>query len=274
MRVVSSFMLLCRTAIWQRVLRPSPGTQRSWGGRRKCRKPQADDPPAGPRRPACRCMAQVQSWSPKRPWPRSNGRSAGASPPVPPAAIQHGLLALMLLTMQGSWVAAKIPPPPLGGEPTRGLQVSAQPAQTTWVLGKPITLEATLTNVGETPVLVDLFGDLHELYEGKRRDSYVTSCWALVWEPMAAPAVARRPRYTLEPAQFQRLAPGESSTKTLSLTLAGVSPGTYEVRVAYVPRMSSPSFSLPDHWETQHGFHDPMWRGMAFSNPVQIIIVE
>ena len=179
----------------------------------------------------------------------------------------HFSLALCGAVLLG-WSAAELTPQ--AGESVRGLQVSVRTAETVWRLGESNTFDVTLTNVGETTYLVDLFGDLHEVYQGKRRRGYVPSCWAFTWQPQAVVETIQRGPYTLFADQFRRLAPGESVTKRLTLTLSGVAPGTYQVKLTYVPRGAGAVFSFPDHWETQQGFKDPMWIGMALSNPLTV----
>jgi len=161
------------------------------------------------------------------------------------------------------------------GGPVDGLTVALAPAGMVWRAGEAMAFEATLRNVGERVFLVDLFGDLDELYQGKRRDQFVTSCWALAWQggPVAV-AGPRRGRYTLTREQFARLAPGESRTVRLSRTLPHDTPtGTYRLRLAYVPRAATASFSFPDRWQEQHELREPMWLGMAFSNEVTVEVV-
>ncbi len=179
----------------------------------------------------------------------------------------HLLLALCSAAVLG-WSAAELTP--RAGEPVRGLQISVRTEEAVWRLGETKTFDVTLTNVGETTYLVDLFGDLHEVYQGKRRRGYVPSCWAFTWQPQAVVETVQRGPYTLFADQFRRLAPGESMTQQLALTLAGVAPGTYQIKLAYVPRAAGAVFSFPDHWETQQGFKDPMWIGMALSNPLTV----
>jgi len=159
------------------------------------------------------------------------------------------------------------------GEPVSGLSVTLTAAGTAWADGTGMAFEATLTNVGDAPFLIDLFGDLDERYEGKRASDVVTSCWALAWRGTAGPPGPRRGRYTLERNQFVRLAPGESYTKRLSRHLADVPPGAYRVRLAYVPRAATSSFSFPDRWQEQHDLREPMWIGMAFSNELTMDVV-
>ncbi len=157
-------------------------------------------------------------------------------------------------------------------EPVQGLMVTLAAADSTWPLGTAMRFEATLKNVGRTPILVDLFGDLDEIYQGKR-SGYLPSCFALSWGRMLGPAGPKRGRYTLARDQFVRLAPGESTVKRLGLTLSRVPPGTYRVRLAYTPRAASPSFSVPERWMNQQEFHEPMWIGMAFSNELTVHVV-
>jgi hypothetical protein len=159
------------------------------------------------------------------------------------------------------------------GEPVSGLSVTLTAAGTAWPVGTAMVFEATLTNVGDRVFLLDLFGDLDALYEGKRRSDVVTSCWTLAWRGTAGPVGPRRGRYTLDQSQFVRLAPGQSHTKRLSLQLGEFPPGTYRVRLAYVPRAATSSFSFPDRWQEQHRLRDPMWTGMAFSNELTIDVV-
>ncbi len=160
------------------------------------------------------------------------------------------------------------------GEAVEGLRLSLEPTAVTSPTGTVMEFEATLTNAGQTPFLADVFGDLNELYQGKRRFSYVPSCWTLSWIGPFSSRGPVRGRYTLNRDQFHRLAPGESYTKRLSATLADVPPGVYRVRLAYVPRAASPSFSFPNRWEEQQDLHDPMWLGMAFSNEVLLTILQ
>lgn len=180
-----------------------------------------------------------------------------------------GLLTMALLAAVAE--ARALPAEP--GEPVSGLSVSLVASGTAWAVGTVMAFEATLTNVGDAPFLVDLFGDLDERYEGKRTSDVVTSCWALAWRGTAGPAGPRRGRATLSRDQFVRLAPGESYTKRLSLRLADVPPGTYRVRLAYVPRAATSSFSFPDRWQEQHELREPMWIGMAFSNELTMDVV-
>lgn len=178
------------------------------------------------------------------------------------------LTALLLAAGTSAWAAEP-------GEPVDGLTVTLVPAGAVWRAGEAMAFEATLRNVGERVFLVDLFGDLDELYRGKRRDHVVTSCWALAWQGgPVAPSGPRRGRYTLAREQFARLAPGESRTARLSRTLpADTPPGTYRLRLAYVPRAATASFSFPDRWQEQHELREPMWLGMAFSNEVTVEVV-
>jgi Raf kinase inhibitor-like YbhB/YbcL family protein len=173
-------------------------------------------------------------------------------------------------------VMAVVGPSSLGwsGTTTDRLEVRAVPTATQWVLGTAIAIDATLTNTGSAPYLVDLFGDLQELYEGKRRGTFVASCWALAWTPSLSPPGVPRARYTLAREQFHRLSPGESVMRHLTLQLDGVPTGRYQVKVAYVPRTATAAFSLPDRWESEQGFTDPMWIGMAFSDPIIVDVVE
>lgn len=165
-------------------------------------------------------------------------------------------------------------PSSTAGQPVDGLVVTLASSGTRWRVGTAMTFEATLQNVGRRPFLIDLFGDLQELYDGKHRGSPVTSCWALAWDPRAVVRGPTRGRYTLEIDQFRLLKPGESHHHPLSLTLSAIAPATYRIRLAYVPRAATSTFSFPDHWETQQHLTDPMWIGMAWSNPVTIEVVD
>jgi len=156
---------------------------------------------------------------------------------------------------------------------TEELRVTLATSQTTWAVGEPMRFEATLTNQGNRTKWFDLFGDLDEIYEGKRRSAVVVSCWSLVWRGVEGLPGPRRGRYTLATEQFVRLAPGASYAKRLVRTAPELAPGRYLITLAYVPRMAGSSFSLPDRWEEQQGFADPMWIGMAYSNEVTVQIV-
>lgn len=185
------------------------------------------------------------------------------------AALRAAALAALLAAAGASARAAE------PGEPVDGLTVTLAPAEARWPAGTAMAFEATLRNVGDRVFLVDLFGDLDELYQGKRRDHVVTSCWALAWQGgLFVPSGPRRGRYTLAREQFVRLAPGESHVQRLSRTLPpDTPPGTYRLRLAYVPRAATASFSFPDRWQEQHKLREPMWLGMAFSNEVTMAVV-
>ena len=188
----------------------------------------------------------------------------------PPGALMLaalGAIALLAAVPSGQVLA------PDPGEPVSGLAVTLAAAGTTWPVGTVMAFEATLHNVSDRAFLIDLFGDLDELYAGKHGTDYVTSCWALAWQGAGGPPGPRRGRYTLDRSQFVRLAPGQSYTKRLSLQLAEMPPGTYRIRLAYVPRAASSSFSFPDRWQEQHELHDPMWIDMAFSNELTVDVV-
>ena len=186
----------------------------------------------------------------------------------------RAILILMLVGSVRSSGAEPLKQPAAASEPVKGLAVTWTSNATTWPIGTAMTFEATLTNTGRTPFLVDLFGDLHELYEGKHPGSYVSSCWALAWEPSALPRGPVRGRYTLDRSQFRLLKPGESHTTPLSFRLSGIPPATYRLRLAYVPRAATSAFSFPNHWQTQQHLIDPMWIGMVLSNPLTIEVVE
>lgn len=158
-------------------------------------------------------------------------------------------------------------------EPVNGLAFTMQPATSTWRLGESMAFEVTLKNVSDKPFLVDTFGDLGEVYEGKHKSTYILSCWAIYWGKTLGPAGPRRGKYTLHESQFVRLAPGEAYTRRLSFRLADFPSGTYPVQLAYVPRTATASFSLPNHWQEQKHLKDPMWMGMAFSNAVIMTVI-
>ena len=183
--------------------------------------------------------------------------------------IGTGVITMAWLAVVGGSRAGTVEP----GESVSGLSVTLTAAGTAWAVGTAMAFEATLTNVGAAPFLIDLFGDLDGLYEGKRRSDVVTSCWALAWRGMAGPPGPRRGRATLDRDQFVRLAPGQSHPTRLALTLAGIPPGTYRIRLAYVPRAATSSFSFPDRWQEQHELREPMWLGMAFSNELTMDVV-
>ncbi len=170
--------------------------------------------------------------------------------------------------------AHRADPAPAGGVPVLGLTVALHTDDPVWVSGTVKRFEATLTNVGAAPFFVDVFGDLNEVHEGKRPSTAVLSCWALVWDGVASPPGPRRGRYTLSKEQFIGLAPGASHIHALSLALSGLAPGTYQVRLAYVPRAAGAAFSFPDRWQEQQDLQGPMWLGMAFSNPVTVTVTE
>ncbi len=159
-------------------------------------------------------------------------------------------------------------------EPVNGLQISLKAAASTWKLGQPMVFTVTMKNVSGKPFLLDTFGDLGEVYEGKHKSTYVLSCWALYWGGKTlGPAGPRRGKFKLHKSQFVRLSPGESYTRQLSFTLEHFPPGAYPVQLAYVPRTATASFTLPNHWQDQQDLKEPMWVGMVFSNPVTLTVI-
>lgn len=151
------------------------------------------------------------------------------------------------------------------------VQLVARKAQ--WAMGAAVEVDAVVTNLDEAPLRIDVFGGLNEVYQGKRKNSYIVSCWNLAWDPQARPASAQRGKAPLHVDQLVRLGPGESYTLPLSWEVKDVPPGRYRVRLAYTPRVASPSFNFPEHWLRQQGVKEPIWMGMIFSEPVEIEVV-
>ena len=186
---------------------------------------------------------------------------------------KDALLAVVLSTASLSPVSAEgMKSDSNPGEPVNGLQVMVIDARTTWAVGAVMDFDATLKNVGDHPFLVDVFGDLDEVYQGKHTSEYVTSCWALSWEQALGVGVMKG-RILLDPTQFVYLQPGESYTKRLSLRLSAFPLGKYRVRIAYVPRSASPSFGFPKGWREERLPPVPIWIGMAFSNGLAVEVV-
>ena len=157
-------------------------------------------------------------------------------------------------------------------EPGKGLQVTFALARSVWPEGSVLELTATLTNVSDQPLMVDLFGGVNELYHGKRTSLLLPSCWTLVWQPEHSVPAAKRGRAPLDTVDLVRLAPGESVSKSLRAALEGIPAGSYRVQLAYAPRWSSPSFSIPSGWSQQHHIVDPLWEGLIFSNELLLEI--
>ena len=155
----------------------------------------------------------------------------------------------------------------------RDLQVTLSASNTTWVQGTTADINATLTNTGQVPLMVDTFGELNGVYEGKKPTTIIVSCWTLSWGPGAVSAAGKGGRAPLDVSQFIRLAPGQSYITRLFLKVTEMSPGTHHLKLAYAPRVASPSFSFPEHWLRQHGITEPIWVGMIISQPVTVDVV-
>lgn len=181
---------------------------------------------------------------------------------------------LTLILLVSGWAGGNAFADEAAGSVVRGLSLSLTLPKILWTTQETLTLEAVLVNVSEKPFVVDTFGKLDVLYLGKRRGTIVPSCWALILEPKADLTPIRQGRYTLEAASFIRLGPGESYAQRLSRPLAAMKPGQYRAILTYVPRHAGASFSLPDRWEEQQGIRDPLWIGMAYSNGVELEIVQ
>lgn len=154
------------------------------------------------------------------------------------------------------------------------LAVVFAPKQTRWVIGATVEAEAVITNKDKAALRVDVFGGLNEVYQGKRKNSYIVSCWALVWEPAARPESRQKGKAPLSVEQLIPLKGGEAFAKSFSWVVGDVPPGAYTVRLAYAPRVASPSFNFPEHWLRQQGVAEPIWTGMIFSEPVEIEVAK
>lgn len=153
------------------------------------------------------------------------------------------------------------------------LRVQLSVEKTQWVLGEVVAVRAVITNLDQARLRIDAFGGLNEVYQGKRKGAYIVSCWNLAWEPEARPPSVHQGKAFLEKSQLVRLEPGGTFKKELSWKLEGVHPGRYQVRLAYTPRVASPSFNFPEHWLRQQEILEPVWMGMIFSEPVEIEVV-
>ena len=200
-------------------------------------------------------------------------RSVGHRLETTPRFLRTTLLVAWVGVLHPTETPTVIAGEPASAESTQGLLVTLVAPSATWHVGTVTTFDATLKNVSQAAFWVDLFGDVNEIYQGKRGNGYMPSCWALSWEDGLNLPGPTRGRYTLQPDQFLRLSPGESTTKHLSVHLSQIPPGTHRIRLAYVPRAASPSFSFPDRWQQQHGLRDPVWVGMAFSDELTVHVV-
>ena len=159
------------------------------------------------------------------------------------------------------------------GEPVHGLVVAASLSGAQFREGETLRLEATLKNLSDWPLVLDMFGELDALYAGKRPSIIIPSCWALSWEPALTLPTPRRGKMPLEPQQFIRVPPGGSYTVTLERELMGLPPGSYQVRLAYAPRAAGPSFHFPIDWTKQLP-PDRLWAdGMIFSNELTLDVI-
>ena len=135
-----------------------------------------------------------------------------------------------------------------------------------------VTLEATLTNTGTVPLLIDLFGELNELYTWKRKATYITSCWMLSWEGGRSSPGRHMGRAPLLKEQFMVLEPGRTYTKRLTVAPDTVATGGHRFRIAYTPRSSCSTFSVPSNWLEEQSLPTtaPLWNRMIFSNEVDV----
>ena len=153
------------------------------------------------------------------------------------------------------------------------LRVALSVKQARWVMGSAVSLEAVVTNLDSAPLRIDAFGELNALYQGKHKGSFIASCWSLAWEPEAAPAGPQPGKAPLSADQLILLDAGEAFTKPLSWAVKDIAPGRYRVRLAYSPRVASPSFNFPENWLRQQAIAEPIWTGMIFSEPVDVEVV-
>lgn len=154
----------------------------------------------------------------------------------------------------------------------KDLLVSVARPTTPWVLGETVDLQATLTNTGQTPFRVDTFGELQAVYQGKRKAITILSCWTLIWEPPVAFPGPHRGKTEPAKEHFVLLAPQERHTRSLSVPLSGIAPGRYQVKLAYAPRVATPSFSFPEHWLDQQKIAEPIWTGMIVSEAFEVVV--
>ena len=61
------------------------------------------------------------------------------------------------------------------GEPVDGLLITFSASKPTWELGTVVELDASLKNIGEDPIVLDVFGDLNVIYRGSRTIHRVSS---------------------------------------------------------------------------------------------------
>lgn len=154
------------------------------------------------------------------------------------------------------------------------LRVGLAVKQTRWMADSPVELEASATNLSAAAFRIDAFGELNALYQGKHRGAFIASCWTLAWEPAVEAEGPQPGKAPLSAEQFILLNPGQTFTKPLTWAIRGVAPGHYRVRLAYAPRVASPSFNFPEHWLRQQGIAEPVWSGLVFSEPVDIEVVS
>lgn len=158
------------------------------------------------------------------------------------------------------------------GEPVNSLQLTVTTSfdsPPSWVIGEPYQFQAQLKNVGDQPLLLDLFGDLNERFTVEPERSVAFEHWLLTFEkdiktgrPMLGPPVLFRGLRKVSEEQFVSLKPGESFIKALTYTLQSFSRGRFSVTVTY------------RSWGHQNTHGEKTWNGAVISNPIVLTVVD
>ena len=188
---------------------------------------------------------------------------------------RHAKLACFTMFLLIAPISLGLAEEPRSGEPVNGLQLSIATNQSTWVLGEPITIEATLRNVGDHAI-VDAFGDLQETFAPTHAISWASHTWGLNFEepgtgkPVLGPTTTHRGVRKVSQGQFVYLEPNQTFVKHLTYTLTSFPAGRYTTYVAYHPSV----ITHPMLEEEVRKFGFTPWQGSVRSNSITIEVVE
>ncbi len=189
------------------------------------------------------------------------------------------LFFVLLLSQIGVGWTKEVQP----GEPVEGLQLSITPEQTTWNLDEPKEFTAILKNVGDQPLVVDVFGEGNSYYELVRSPS--SRVWKTDWEdhwtlffenaqtggPLLGPGFNEHGLREFSRDQFVLLKPGEMYERTLRFDIPHYKPGAgkFEMMVTHT------GISVPGKKFARENFpSERIFEGNVISNNVTVEIVE
>ena len=185
-----------------------------------------------------------------------------------PRGLRHTFLfGVVILWMSVPIAWAEKPKP---GESVNNLQLTVTSDSSRWDLGSSKEFQAVLKNVGDTPVIIDTFGDLNERFSVAPQMSIAFETFSLGFhqaktgKPVLGPALIYKGQREFSSEQCLSLAPGVTYEKPLHFTLENFPPGQYELIISY----------HPGSWCERPLSPEQVWGRFVISNPVAMEVVK